>query len=257
MTSLPDHGRIACSLCHRGQAYAFDVTRTEVVGWRITNNPLAWGSATPEVVVLGFSKGPTQAGALARLPHDEIAFRGGRTNLAKILHHVGLLSSPDSKLVDRAIADRQGRFHFASLVRCTVERFDDAEPVIEKQWKGTGGGMLDKFVAQDFGREVLRNCSRRFLGELPPQTKLIIMLGLGSKQKYVDACRRAFQQARPGEWRLINPVAYTDGKVVVVHTEHFASQGALLPNWLSGTLHDRGRFGLLAREAVREALQRQ
>src|SRR5258707_143695 len=75
-------------------------------------NPLSWGSRTPEVLVLGFSKGPSQAGALATQPHDQIAYRGGRTNLAKILHHIGLLTAPDSQLVDQAIADSSGRFHF-------------------------------------------------------------------------------------------------------------------------------------------------
>lgn len=251
-TGLPQHGRVECSICHRGQPYAFDKTRTEEEGWRITNNPLSWGGSMPEVIVLGFSKGPTQAGALSSQPHDQIAFRGGRTNLAKILHHVGLLDTPSSSLVDDAIADRSGRFHFASLIRCTVERFDPKKN--PPGWLGTGGGMLDKFVARQFGQTVLGNCSTRFLGDLPLQTKLIVMLGLGTGGNYVIACKRAFGSARPGVWRSINEVSYTDGSVVVVHTEHFAAQGALLPNWLSGEAHERGRLGLIAREGVAVAL---
>ncbi|OUI96687.1 hypothetical protein HK13_11015 [Acetobacter indonesiensis] len=254
MTLLPNHGRVECPLCHLGQPYAFDITRTEDSGWRITANPLAWGNPAPEILVLGFSKGPTQAGALARQPHDKIAYRGGRTNLAKILHHIGLLPAPESRLVDQAIVNRNGRFHFASLIRCTVERFDEKETAPEKQWKGTGGGMLDKFVARDFGQIVLENCTTRFLSNLPPQTKLILMLGLGTRGNYVAACRKALTKARPGRWRTINEVTYTDDKVMVVHTEHFASQGALLPNWLSGGLHERGRLGLLAREGVKLAV---
>ena len=255
MTCLPDHGRVECAFCYRGQPYAFDITRTEDDGWRITNNPLAWGNSAPEVMVLGFSKGPTQAGVLASQPHDQIAYRGGRTNLAKILHHVGLLIAPDSRLVDQAISCRRGRFHFASLIRCTVERFDEKEADPEKQWKGTGGGMLDKFIARDFGRTILESCSSRFLRDLPFQTKLIVMLGLGTRGNYISACRRALAKTRPGRWRTINEVTYTDDKVVVVHTEHFASQGALLPR-LSGEIHERGRFGLLAREGVKAALGR-
>lgn len=80
------------------------------------------------------------------------------------------------------------------------------------------------------------------------------MLGLGTKGNYVTACRQALARARPGEWRTINEVTYADDKVVVVHTEHFASQGALLPNWLSGERHERGRLGLSAREGVKVAL---
>ena len=80
------------------------------------------------------------------------------------------------------------------------------------------------------------------------------MLGLGTKGNHIQACRQVFAKARAGHWRAINGVTYTDEKVVVVHTEHFASQGALLPNWLSGELHERGRLGLLARDGVKAAL---
>lgn len=243
---LPAHGRVECAICHRGQPYAFDQTRTEADGWRITNNPLAFGNRDPEVLVLGFSKGPTQAGALASTPYDQIAFKGGRGNLAKILHHVGLLDRPDTRLVDQAIADRSGRFHFASLIRCTVERYDQRKG----QWKSTGGGMLDNFHATPFGSAVIDGCTRRFLGELPTCTKLAILLGMGSKGNYISACRQAMERARPGPWRTINEVAYADHQLTVVHTEHFASQGALIPNWLSGDGHPRGRLGLKAREAV-------
>ena len=251
-TELPSHGRVDCARCHGGQAYGFDRTRTEKDGWRITNNPLAWGNTKPEVLVLGFSKGPTQAGALASQPHDGVAYRGGRTNLAKILHHVGLLHSADARLVDQAIADRRGRFHFASLIRCTVERYDSKKSA----WLGTGGGMLDKFIATDFGQSVVSGCSSRFLGKLPSETRLVLMLGMGAGGNYMKSCRRLFASARPGSWREVNDVTYTDGKVTVVHTEHFQSQGALLPNWLSGDRHDRGRFGDLARDGVRFALER-
>lgn len=243
---LPEHGRVACSICHHPEPYNFDRTHTERNGWRITNNPLAWGGSEPEVCVLGFSKGPTQAGALASVPHDAIAYKGGRSAVAKILHHVGLLERPDARLVDGLIGDRNGPIHFGSLVRCTVERWDEQE----RTWKGTGGGMLDRFVATDFGTSVAQQCGSTFLGRLPERTRLVVMLGLGSKLNYVRACRMLFQRIRPGSWDAINEVSYTDGKIVVVHTEHFASQGALLPNWLSGEAHERGRLGLLAREAV-------
>lgn len=248
--ALPPSGRVICADCHHGQAYAFDRTRTESEGWRITNNPLAWGNSTPEVLVLGFSKGPTQAGALASQPHDQIAYRGGRTNLAKILHHVGLLSLPEGRLVDEAIANRDGRFHFASLLRCTVERFDDKD----QKWFGTGGGMLDKFVATDFGSAAANRCATRFLKHLPSRTRLVVMLGMGARGSYVRACRQLFRSVRPGNWRDVNEVAFTDGSITVVHTEHFQSQGALIPNWLSGDRHERGRIGKLAREGVAHAL---
>ena len=82
---LPDHGRVACTACFGGEAVVFDASRTGSTNWRITANPCAWGNPNAEVVVLGFSKGPTQAGALARTPHDEIAYKGARHNVGRIL----------------------------------------------------------------------------------------------------------------------------------------------------------------------------
>lgn len=254
MTSgcLPKHGRIECAICHEGAPYAFDRTRTTRDGWRITNNPLAWGGSDPEVIVLGFSKGPTQSGDLENTPHDEIAYKSGRSNVAKILHHIGLLPEPKRELVDRLISDPGGNIHFGSLVRCTVERLDHESGA----WKGSGGGMLDGFVANDFGSKVVTLCARRFLSVLPERTRLIVMFGMGSKGNYVSACRKVFASVRPGSWSVFNPVTYFDDRIVVVHAEHFASQGALIPNWSSGVDHDRGRFGLWARQGVEFALAR-
>lgn len=254
INSLPAHGRVDCSRCFSPcQTVEFDKTKRSDGNWRITANPLAWGNEDPEVLVLGFSKGPTQAGALARAPHDEIAYKGGRANLGKILRRIGLLGDlRDDQLapaVDRLIADRNGRFHFGSLVRCTVEQFDKGA------WKGSGGGMLDKFTGTAFGQEVSQNCTERFLKDLPARTRLIIMLGLGSKLNYVDASFELFQHARGGQWRRINEVAYTDGKVVVVHVEHFKSQGNLIPRWLGQQAHPRSHYSELAAQAVALAIK--
>jgi len=250
--TLPAHGRVACSRCHVHAPVAFDETRTEDSGWRITANPLSWGNPRPEVLVLGFSKGPSQAGELGRLPHNEIPYRKGRQNVGKILAHVGLLpaASPQNlkKMVDQAVGDQNGRFGWGSLIRCTVERFDG------KKWVGSGG-MIDKFMATPFGRRVSTACATEFLGHLPVETKLVIMFGLGVGGSYVSTARKAVEIARPGAWRTVNEVAYTDGKISVVHVEHFASQGANIPNWLGQNTHARSRLGLLARAAVTQQLR--
>lgn len=255
MKTLPAPGRIDCSRCFKGcSSVQFDQTRRQDGDWRITANPLAWGNAKPEVVVLGFSKGPTQAGALTTAPHNEIAYKGGRGNVGKILAHIGLLSAcGDGDLasaVSKAIADPSGRFHFGSLVRCTVERYEQESST----WKGSGGGMLDKFVATSFGQEVANNCTEEFLSQLPPSTKLVVMFGLGSRLNYVKEAFKLYQKARNGTWRWLNEVAYTDGAIVVVHVEHFASQGALIPQWTGKDQHERGQYGRMAQEAVRLAL---
>lgn len=172
MAHLPSHGRVTCDRCFSPcKPIEFDKTRRTEKVWRITANPLAWGSNDPEVVILGFSKGPTQAGALASTPHDEIAYKGARKNVGKILRHVGLLPGVDDddlrQTVSRLIAQPSGRLHFGSLIRCTVEQN------IGGAWKGSGGGMLDKFTETDFGKEVTLNCITQFLGTLPLRETLI------------------------------------------------------------------------------------
>lgn len=256
---LPPHGQVSCPACYQ-EPVRFDVTRAEGDSWRITANPLAWGSKRPEILVLGFSKGPTQAGALARTPHDEIAFKGARGNAYNILAHIGAVppSVEPAWTMDRLIADRTGRLGFGSLVRCTVERRDEAKGV----WLGTGGGMLDRFVATPFGAAVAGRCTTRFLGALPQETKLVVLYGLGSRLGYVDAAERLIRAARSTSgWRRHDEVSYGDDRVTFVHTEHFRSQGAYIPNWLgatdaSGALRDpgRARLGRLAATAVVRAL---
>lgn len=119
MGSLPQHGRIDCTLCYQGSSVIFDVTCRAEDGWRIRANPLAWGNSEPQILVLGFSKGPNQSGGLAFADHNEIAFRGGRANVGKIFAHIGLIPPGDTqqskRQVDELIADRSGRFPLARL----------------------------------------------------------------------------------------------------------------------------------------------
>jgi hypothetical protein len=233
----------------------FDKTRawSEERDWRITANPLAWGNSQPEILVLGFSKGPSQAGVLETVIHNDVPYRKGRKQIGKILAHVGLLPTADpdelKMMVDRAIADTCGRFGWGSLVRCTVERFDAKE----QEWVGSGG-MIDEFMATEFGKRISTTCATRFLADLTPATKLILMFGLGARGSYVSTARKAIESARPGSWQSVNEIAYTDGAITVVHVEHFASQGPNIPNWLGQKAHSRSRLGLLAREAVSFAL---
>lgn len=255
MSCLPSHGRVSCSLCYNDSSLQFDISKqtSKDNDWRITANPLSWGSTEPEIIVLGFSKGPTQSGALTHTPHNQIAYKGSRKNVGKILAHIGLIpkNDPDKQklYVDRMIENKAGRFHFASLIRCTVERYDQKTA----SWKGSGGGMLDNFIATPFGKDVATQCVKKFLGNLAPQTRLIVMFGLGTKLNYVKSSYELFELTRPGNWKVINKVAYTDGKITVVHVEHFASQGKLIPNWLGVNDDPRSEYGRYAIEAVKSS----
>lgn len=259
MSKLPEHGKIACNDCFNGAVVKFDQTIRTEGNWRLKNNPLSWGGTSPEIIVLGFSKGQTQSGAMDKVSHEEIAYKGGRKSLGKILGHIGLFRGNDdelSQLVSREISNKNSRFHFGSLIRCGVEQLSE-----DKQgkplWIGSGANMLGKFMKNNFGKEVISKCSKRYLDALPESVKLVVMLGTGSKLSYVAECYEAYKIARGGQWKWLNEVAYTDGKITVVHVEHFKSQGALIPQWLGEGKHiehPRRLQGQLARDAVKAAL---
>ncbi|NDU92031.1 MAG: hypothetical protein G3I10_05390 [Ferrovum sp.] len=247
MTNLPAHGRINCNRCFKGSAMiVFNETYRPEREWRITANPFAWGNSNPEVIVLGFSKGPTQTKKIDKLPDNDVAFRSQHTHMAKMLAHIGLIPDANGTYLTRAIEDSAGRFHFGSFVRCAVEFFDAKK----NDWHGTGGGILDKFFTSAFGAEVTHNCVDQHLVNLPSRTKLVVMFGMGTKLAYVKDCFKVYEHTRGGEWTWLNDVAYSDGKITVVHVEHFASLGQHIPNWLGQNVHKRSVYGLMAREAV-------
>lgn len=257
MGCLPNHGRVDCIKCFHSKP-VFDQTYREQGDWRIKHNPLSWGGTNPTVIVLGFSKGPTQSGALASARHDEIAYKGKRTAVGKILRRIGLLRRGGdenyAKQVDALISDHKGSFHFGSLIRCTVERFDK-----KVGWTGTGGGMLDKFVGNEFGKEIAGNCASSFLGDMPNSVKLVIMFGFGSGKNYVSSSKELIEKARNTDLKWLNEVSYCDDKIVFVHVEHFASQGSLLPQWLGEGKHngcERSRLSKMALQGVLHALSR-
>lgn len=247
MANLPMHGRIYCLRCFKScDRIEFNKTCRTEGEWRITANPFAWGNSDPEVIVLGFSKGPTQIMQIDKLPDNDVAFRSQRTNISKMLDHIGLVPAANGAYVTQAIKDVAGRFHFGSFIRCAVEFFDAKK----EAWRGTDGGIIDKFLTSAFGAEVTQNCMNQHLASLPPRTKLIVMFGMGSKLAYVKDCFKVYERARGGTWIWLNDVAYTDGKITVVHVEHFASLGSLIPDWLGRNIDKRSIYGLMAREAV-------
>ena len=222
---LPEHGRIACSRCFGGCDVVWGRTSYEPSeGWNIVNNPMAWGSKTPKVLVLGFSKGGNQNDEILERSHNEVAFRGGRTNLSTILETLGLKKRLDS--IDQLISDQQGDFAFGSLVRCSVKKRDG------DKWLMSGKDIMSSCLRDHKMGAVIDNCVSEFIGNLPKSVRLVVMLG--NDLKYVEGCYAAIREARPA-LRKINPVAYRDERVVFAHAVHFKAQGAIVPEWATGT----------------------
>ena len=257
MSCLPMHGPSDCELCFAGcKRVEFGVSTKEAPdgSWEITLNPLAWGNPNPEILVLGFSKGSNQNEDLLEAikyeaAFNKIAFKGWRDKVGKILAHAGVICVPPNgsfeSEVNRIIKDKKGRYHFGSLVRCSAGRCNKKRH-----------GNFSEFVKTDFGSKVAENCTKQFLGGLPPKTKLVILFG--NSQPYISAVRKLVKTARPlpGNWRKVNDVAYCDGSVTFVHVIHFCAWDDTIRNWLGAQDGTSKNKGIMAQDAVMGALAR-
>ncbi|MGZ5121053.1 MAG: hypothetical protein ACXWCK_33715 [Burkholderiales bacterium] len=107
-STLPPHGRISCRRCFSG------AESTQTIGkWQMVNDPAAWGSATPRILILGFSKGFTQANAFRSGRFEDIPFKDMRTRLTEELRLLGVIGS--SEAVDQKMVASETEIGFGSL----------------------------------------------------------------------------------------------------------------------------------------------
>lgn len=218
---LPAHGVIGCRSCYPNDSNKYEFCNSDGSKWKIEQPNATWGSQTPEVVVLGFSRGGNQS--KLGLPFDEIAFKGMRTQLGRILGALDLLKSVD---LDSRIRASEQFLAFGSLVRCSVSQWDDKAESYSK----SGNSILQKFAKGDATQRVAEQCAKNYLADLPPDTRLVVMLG--NEEKYINFCHELVTRAR-GEARWVNPMAYDSNGVRFVHVIHAKAQGRLIPDWLA------------------------
>src|SRR5690606_14332768 len=116
-STLPEHGRVSCSKCFPGPT-VWNETELRRDGWHVVNNPMSWGTATPQFLLLGVSKGTTQCDAIAVKRHDAVPFDGFRPALTKALQVLGLLRSTDA--IDDKFSATEEEWSFGSMVRCAL-----------------------------------------------------------------------------------------------------------------------------------------
>lgn len=238
---LPLHGRIPCTRCF-ATPEPWGEAKIEMPGWKLTHNPMAWGSQTPRILVLGFSKGTHQNEDILRRRHEDIPFRGGRHNLTAILQSLKLLR--DDEKVDQRFASTEQDFAFGSLLRCSIAMEHRGE------WIMSGSDIITRAANHPVVRPWFDNCAKQFSGSFPDRLRLVVMLG--NQMEYVAACHKIFSGIHPGI-QLVNDVAYRTEKVLWVHTVHFKAQGRLVPQWC-GKHGNCKQFhkGEFARDAVRQ-----
>ena len=189
--------------------------------WNMKNDPGAWGSSKPEVLVLGFSKGSTQANIYEKGDFNDIAFGGpSRNRLDQALKCVGLLQP--SEHVSDMISNNNSKMAFGSLVRCSLTRQDNQDK------HSCSGALINKSFKEI--PDVLNNCVSQYLAVLPEETKLIVLLGVGDA--YVKNCRLLLSKI--GEVEEINSVSYKVNDKMFVHLTHPSPANGHFNAWVQG-----------------------
>ena len=224
MNRLPLHGKIECRDCFSdGQL----LTRPHPK-WLIRNDPAAWGSEKPEILILGFSRGATQTDIYQNGSFDDIAFGGKQTrqNLTKILQKVQLL--PLSETVDEKISETEKKFAFGSLIRCSCSRLD------KNNIPKTSGPLIIKSFSEI--PDVISRCTRKFLSSLPTSVKILCFLGVADS--YIKNCRRIIKALYPNNFSVINDVCYKTDNFICIHLTHPSKGNGTIGAWLEADINN-------------------
>jgi len=221
---LPCHGKIECSDC-----YGNGAANLENKKWKMKNDPGAWGASEPEYLVLGFSKGATQSDIYASGAFDDVAFGGEltRRNLTNILRAVNLLEKGAS--VDEHITKNRTRFHFGSLVRCSLARLNEKklrETGIES-YETSGQLIVKSFVEVP---SIIKRCADKYLSELPKPLKAVLVLG--TNDAYIKKMKSLVHRLHPITYMEIDDISYEAGGVLWLHITHPSKGNGHLSAWL-------------------------
>lgn len=239
---LPKHGKIECRACF---GTSDGTQRKPNPNWRMINDPGAWGgSADPEYLVLGFSKGATQAGIYESGRFEDVAFAGMRPRLTEALRAMGALTDYES--VDSKIANPNSNIAFGSLIRCSVSRIDQsASAKAGKDIYACIGPLITKSFTEI--PEIIANCTKQFLTDLPASIRVVFFLG--NTDSYVTSCQSLVRKLFPADFRRINAMAVSANDRIWVNIAHPSRLNGHFKTWLN-TNYGPGIKRLQAKAAV-------
>lgn len=231
------HGPQACRQCFEGAQ-----SELRLGDWRLVNNPGYYGSSSPEILVLGFSKGANQSRAAEQGDFDRIAFANARHRLQQVLQVLGVM--PEGRDIDSLMTPKEARFGIASLVRCSFSKLKDGK------WKTSGDVIPSAF--KDFDTlNIIRTCAAQHLGALPKSVRLVVLLG--TDDRYIESTQ-ALAKKLHGDWKPLNPVAFTAGGALWVYATHPSPGNGYFKAWTEGPADEKsGRKRELVLEAMRQA----
>lgn len=242
------HGPMSCRLCWKdGEHKEKDLHEGK---WRLVNDPGYWGAADPEVLVLGMTKGTTQAREMAEAfrdgTFDQVAYAGFRPRLLQALQVVGLMKGIDNLAPYLTAASRDSGF--ASIVRCSLTARD-----AEAAYRGNSGPVIRGMRSPE-GGEVMARCVSEHLSKLGNRTKLVVLLG--NDDNYIRAVKEAVTRAF-GQYEAIpgaDDVGFrVDGRTFV-HIAHPSPLNGHFTTFRSGPEDTvQGRKRIAACAAVEQA----
>jgi len=223
-TALPPHGPIRCRRC-----FTSDREIEEIALWQVVNDPGAWGAQQPDILILGFSKGFTQANAYRTAPFEAVPFKGKvmRARLTEVLRRIGVLN--DSETIDPRFSAGEREFGFGSLVRCSLSRLN------ARGERECTGEVMPKAFTEPV-QVVVRRCTQTYLANLPATIRLVVMLGSGSP--YSKGCKNLIRSLYGAEFRDINEVAYETPGALWVHVAHPSPGNGFFSRWMEGASSD-------------------
>ncbi len=228
------HGPIECRACFGGPE------QTLVLGdWRLQNNPGYYGSPTPRVLVLGFSKGANQNRLAAGGDFDKVAFAGARHRLQTVLTVLGQM--PSDRSIDQVMTAREKEFGVASLVRCSFGKMKNG---VCK----TSGDVIPSAFTTPSTLAVIQRCTSRYLQQLPETVKLVVLLG--TADTYIAKTRAIFSTLYR-DFASVNEMAFRAGGALWVYGAHPSPGNGHFEAWASGPPDTAsGRKRVLAQRAL-------
>lgn len=228
------HGPTQCNLCFSsGQAML------ALGDWRLHNNPGYYGSPSPSVLVLGFSKGANQNRAAASGDFDKIAFAGARHRLQAVLAVLGLM--PATRSIDQLMTAKETEFGIASLVRCSFCKMKNGECK-------TSGDVISSSFTNAETLAIIRRCTSTYLQRLPESVKLVLLLG--TADSYIAKTRGIFAKLY-ADFASVNDVAFRAGGALWLYAAHPSPGNGHFDAWLNGEASNvSGRKRSLAQEAL-------
>ncbi|GBQ84929.1 hypothetical protein AA14337_2950 [Acetobacter malorum DSM 14337] len=224
--TFPKHGQITCKACFKDKT----AREIDIGDWHVVNDPGAWGASEPRVIVLGFSKGFTQANAFKDGRFEDVPFKKIRSRLEAALRRVGLVTPSDpARTPDERFEATELDFAFGSLVRCSLSRLNGKTG----RYECSGAVMTQAF--REPVKSVIDTCARRYLTDLPTSVAVVVMLGTGTA--YVKACKDLMRSIHPDTFQDINPVSYSAAGATWVHLTHPSGMNGTFNEWLSGSGH--------------------